>query len=354
MRVTACGQRLAAAAVIVICLFACPGRAQPLPGAPAPSMEGGVWTRGEAQNALRLGRVHLIAFWTSDIAERADALPLMLEMAQADEVVPICVVASDKDDAAFARLARSGDAPRDLRIVKDHPEESTGPLVTRWLSGLLNTAYPLTFIVDRKGQVAFVGDITEAREVLPEVLSGKRTGASETQRLAEAEDSYAAARDEADLATQRLVAAGDFAGAAAALDAVVARHVPWAGMLQFQKFTYLLRAQQFDQAYTLADKIAEAHRFDPNELNTLAWFMVDEEWIAQRDLDRALGIAKRSNELSGYRIAAYLDTLARVHFERGDLGKAFELQSKALSLARPEERDELQRAYDRYRAAMPR
>ena len=51
--------------------------------------------------------------------------------------------------------------------------------------------------------------------------------------------------------------------------------------------------------------------------------------IPQPDLDLALRAAKRASELTNHKSASILDTVARVHFERGELREAIEWQQKA-------------------------
>lgn len=61
--------------------------------------------------------------------------------------------------------------------------------------------------------------------------------------------------------------------------------------------------------------------------NELAWLAAR----CRRDLDNALGHARKAAEL-GPRQASYLDTLAEVHFQRGDRERAVELMKKCLAL----------------------
>jgi tetratricopeptide (TPR) repeat protein len=109
---------------------------------------------------------------------------------------------------------------------------------------------------------------------------------------------------------------------------------PGDGRLLWTKFeTLLTKAEQPDAAYAMSDALLEAHWDSGAMLNQIAWMIVDDEKVARRDLDFALKVAERANEVTEAKDAAVLDTLARVHHDRGDLDKAIEWQKKAVEQA---------------------
>ncbi len=64
-------------------------------------------------------------------------------------------------------------------------------------------------------------------------------------------------------------------------------------------------------------------------LNQVAWKIVDDANVKNRDFEVAMKAAKRANELSEKRDAAILDTLARVYYETGDVKSALKWQRLA-------------------------
>jgi pentatricopeptide repeat protein len=84
------------------------------------------------------------------------------------------------------------------------------------------------------------------------------------------------------------------------------------------------------KACPLAKKLSEAKKDDAKLLNELAWTILDTPDLKNRDLDLAMTIAKRAAEVSKHNDPAILDTLARAYYEKGDLGKAIEFQTKAV------------------------
>ena len=84
------------------------------------------------------------------------------------------------------------------------------------------------------------------------------------------------------------------------------------------------------KACPLAKKLSESKKDDATLLNELAWTILDTPDLKNRDLDVALAIAKRAAKVSKYVDGPILDTLARAYFEKGDLDKAIEFQTKAV------------------------
>jgi tetratricopeptide (TPR) repeat protein len=84
------------------------------------------------------------------------------------------------------------------------------------------------------------------------------------------------------------------------------------------------------KACPLAKNLAEMKKNDSEILNALAWTILDTPKVKNRDFDVALSIAKQAAEVNKYVDPAILDTLARAYFEKNDLDKAIEFQTKAV------------------------
>jgi tetratricopeptide (TPR) repeat protein len=65
-------------------------------------------------------------------------------------------------------------------------------------------------------------------------------------------------------------------------------------------------------------------------LNHYAWFLGVTAPTAYRNTERALGLALRAAEVTGWHNKDVIDTVAEVYFQRGEIGKAIELEKKAL------------------------
>jgi hypothetical protein len=87
------------------------------------------------------------------------------------------------------------------------------------------------------------------------------------------------------------------------------------------------------RASAVAKTISEAKKDDPFTLNLLAWTILDTKGLRHRDLDVTLAIAKQAAKVTKYERADILDTLARAYYEKGDLDKALDFQTKAVEKA---------------------
>lgn len=323
---------------------------------PAPSLPEGKALKGGPLAAFEPGKTYVVSFWSAPAAEREGAVVSLIELARFDpkNLEVVCITGGPETVAARALLEKSGDL-NNLRVIALPPDRKRpDPGTEAWTSLVAQDVYPRTFIVDRSGEVAFGGDVLEAAEVIGDVVGGTLTGemAQENRQRVAADLEKVRAEVQGNALQMQLRA--DNGAAVKVVDALLAKYPTLRSELLREKLFSLLRAERYEEAYAVADEAAHANRFNPNQLNEMAWFIVDEEWIAEPDLDRALKMSERSVELSAGQTGAFLDTLARVHFERGDLDKAIEIQSRALAVATPREREELQTAMARYRAALPR
>jgi tetratricopeptide (TPR) repeat protein len=83
----------------------------------------------------------------------------------------------------------------------------------------------------------------------------------------------------------------------------------------------------FERCWALHEKLAADYPKSGFAHNSLAWLGAG----CRRHLDAALEHARKAAELAPGQ-AGYLDTLAEVHFQRGDKGRAVELMRKCLAL----------------------
>jgi tetratricopeptide (TPR) repeat protein len=108
-------------------------------------------------------------------------------------------------------------------------------------------------------------------------------------------------------------------------------------------------------AYAFARHMADGPAKDlPKPLNDMAWMILDDDQVAHRDYDAALVLAQRADEASKHEDSAVLDTLARAYFEKGEVDKAIETQTKALEKGEGQDarvKADMQAALAKYKAA---
>jgi thiol-disulfide isomerase/thioredoxin len=109
-----------------------------------------------------------------------------------------------------------------------------------------------------------------------------------------------------------------------------------------------------DKAVELAKQIEALNLKDPQILNGIAWFILTDESIKQRDLGLATRLAKAAVEATASKEAGVLDTYARALFDSGKITEAVDIEKQAVGLAKEEdEKNELSATLKKYQAAVP-
>jgi tetratricopeptide (TPR) repeat protein len=121
--------------------------------------------------------------------------------------------------------------------------------------------------------------------------------------------------------------------------------------------------QVLAQKYKIDDAIAhfeEALRLKPDwdePMNDLAWFLAASKKTTIHNPDKAVGLAQRACELTGYKKPELLDTLAVAYAAAGDFDKAVETAEKALELCRSSEqqllKEEIENRLALYKVGKP-
>ncbi len=109
-----------------------------------------------------------------------------------------------------------------------------------------------------------------------------------------------------------------------------------------------------DRQIDVMPKRIKAAWDNPKSLNQIVWNAATSENPALFTTvsDDVLVASQRSCELTDHKNAMYLDTLARVHFERGELAEAIKWQELAMQhISQGDDKAIYQESLDRYRAA---
>ncbi|WP_292577738.1 TlpA disulfide reductase family protein [Mesorhizobium sp.] len=164
---------------------------------PAPSIQAETWLRGEPLTSFEPGKVYIVEFWATWCGSCVDGMPHLMQLQEKyreSGVEIVGVAASER--APTADEARS---TLDAWLTEKFPNlnyriafDSTGEMDKLWLEPSFSFWIPTSFVVDRDGCIAFIGEPTELDEVLPKVLNGSwRTSdqakSADAERIAEGE-----------------------------------------------------------------------------------------------------------------------------------------------------------------------
>jgi thiol-disulfide isomerase/thioredoxin/tetratricopeptide (TPR) repeat protein len=115
------------------------------------------------------------------------------------------------------------------------------------------------------------------------------------------------------------------------------------------RFDALLARRDYPAAYAVAREVADRPDASASDLNELAWTIASDEKLQQRDLDLAQRMAERAVALTEHKNPNFIDTYARVMYEKGDVARAVELQGQAVKL---DDRPVFRTPLDRYKAKL--
>ncbi|MEM7165259.1 MAG: redoxin family protein [Planctomycetota bacterium] len=298
----------------------------------APALQVGEWIQGEPVAQFEKGKVYVLDFWATWCGPCIAAMPHMTETQEKykDKGVQVVGVAIWQPDFADVKpWVEKNQKKMGYSVVLEHcpphPEGMTEPrdrfqwssekgkMSQTWMKAAERNGIPSVFIVDQNQKIAWVGHPMDGMdEALDKIVSGKYDLAEAAKKQRQAE--------QAEELKERFVA--------------------------------MMRAGKHSEAFKFAaGHVDTTFNEDANFLNFIAWGIVDPEGnVKDKDLALAMRAAVRANDLTKGKNAAIVDTLARVHFCKGELTRAIALQEKAVELAEGEMKEELAKALAEYQA----
>ena len=345
-------------------LTAAPAAAQEAPAAPvkklgigdaAPALQYDEWIKGDKVDGIAKGKVHVVEFWATWCGPCIAAMPHLSELQKHHpEVIVVSVAASEhgKDQESMVAKVKEfvqgkGDGMGYRVVYAGDKEKMSKP----WMQAAGQNGIPCAFIVDKDSNVAWIGHPMSMDAPLEQVLAG-------TYDVAAAKKAFDAERaaDEAKMAISRAMRdatkSGDYTAVIDLLKASLEKTPSDA--LRMQLFSILVGpADRAAEAWKIGDEIFKAQSANAAAMNQLAWTIVDPEGgVKNPNLDLALKAAEACVKADA-KNGAYLDTMARVVFLKGDVARAIEVQKKAIDLA-PDGRmkDEMKQTLATYESSL--
>ena len=274
-------------------------------GSEAPELAVSKFYKGESVHEFAEGHVYVVEFWATWCGPCIRAFPHLSELQEkhADDVtfvgVNIWEKSRNRDETYAQRVDRVGEfvAKQGERMGYTVAIEQGEKMAELWMDPAGQNSIPAAFIVDGRGNVAWMGHPMQMDEPLDKITKNEHNYAEDAKTLYDK-----AYLSQAYSAFFRGVLADD--------------------------------ERKAREGYAIGDALVRELASDnAGILNSIAWTVVDDKRITHRDLDFAYRVANLAGEASEWEDPMILDTIAVAAFKLGKVDRAIELEEKAIKLA---------------------
>ncbi len=310
-------------------------------GDAAPAIAVDKWVKGDAVPKFEKGTVYVVEFWATWCGPCKQSIPHVSELQAKYKDKGLVVIGVDvweEDGAEVEPFVKNMGDKMAYRVATDDAKK----MAKTWMDAAGQDGIPAAFVIDKDSKIAWIGHPMEGMDrVVAAVIDGKFDAAKEAELVKKAEELEKAVNDATD--------AEQWDKALASLDELIKIKASDNADLKMMRFNLLLSKKDYDGAYKYAAKLGETDfKDDGEQLNNLAWTILDEQGLEKRDLDVALKLAERGVEVTKRKNAPVLDTLARAYFDKGNVDKAIQIQMEAVERSGPDEKDEIEETLKKY------
>lgn len=325
-------------------------------GDAAPTLSTVEWIKGQPIPEWKSGHVYVLDFWATWCGPCIASIPHITELQKkyADQNVHVIGVAiwprpGMKPTAGYVES-------RGEEMAYTIAEDIDGKMAEAFMESTSSNGIPTAMVIDKQGKLAWIGHPMAGLDAVVErVVSGSYSVDEEMQRV-KAQEVERAKAQSLIRQFQDAQANSDWDNLIVVADKLLAMDASRYGQAGLAKYyvTLIEKKDPAKAAMVGRELVDGAFGKTPYGLNALAWLIADEEMIPdeQRDLDLALAAATKASELTKQSEPDILDTLALVHFKRGDVAAAVATQRKAVDLVDDEDaKEELREKLEEYQNA---
>ena len=304
-------------------------------GDPGPDIHADEWLTGEA-TTLEREKVYLIHFWASWSAPSLLEFARMSALQQKYRDKGLVVLGFTREDDRGNRLFAVKE------VVKAHLEEidyrliwdEKGVTFENYMTASGHPRIPMSYLVDQKGRIAFLGHPGGIDETLDAVMEGKFDIDAAAHKYAH-DLNQTLRKRELELELREALENGKLGDALLALDKLIELG-PKFRHFAVNKFQLLMREMRDPEgAYAWALLAAETCLAeDSYALNTLAYGIVVRNDFSPKNYGVAMKLAVKANEIEEGKDGQVWNTIGAIHFKLNHFGKAIHAMEKAVEFAR--------------------
>ena len=300
-------------------------------GDKAPPLKIASWIKGEPIQGYEADHITVVEFWATWCGPCKVSMPHISELQQAHADSITFVGVTDEPDStvqAFLDTDQSDDRTWDdvvrYRLASEGEDR---PMWKSFMAAASQSGIPTAFIVGRDGIIEWIGHPMGIDEPIQQLVDGtwdRQLFQVQFERKQAENRAINAARPE--LSSARRAKEWD------TVVAVLEKLEKEIGLkpIGSMKASLLMEAERFEECQNCLRETAELSWDESSKLNTLAWMAATEIPPANRDLEWALTVATRADQLAAGEDGMILDTVARIYFEMGDIEEAIAWQRRAV------------------------
>lgn len=318
-------------------------------GDPAPPVTIADWVKGSQFDSFQQNKVYVVEFWATWCAPCIESMPHMSDLqAKYGERVQFVGI-TDESRQQIEAFLESPDATgtRGDRIQYTLAIDKDQKTSEDYLLGAGRSGIPCAFIVGKDARIEWVGHPGVIDQPLSDVITDSWDRAAFKKEY-ELEQLVQRMTEEIQPQIQEAYANQEF-DKALELIARIEAHAPNDLRLMNMKMTVLRAAGRDADLLALFSNAVESNWEQAERLDVITWAVAAASGEkSDAMLQLALRAAERAEQLSEGKNVSILDTLARVHFELGEVDKAIEKSKQAIAIKKT---DYAVKALEAYEAA---